>query len=163
MFNLLFCIFLNFSLWHLITLATRPNDVWHLISGVAQGCASLFQPGGRFPPDLAIFQNWGGGRGEFFSKIISFMTCFGLRWNLLLKYCDLWPAVGNFLGIVTVPKSPEFKPAAGENFRILWLTAGENYWKLLLNSTRWIANATVEDYRESFFMQRLPSKPHFIR
>ena len=43
--------------------------------------------------------------------------------------------IGNFLGIVTVPKSSEFKPAAGENFRILWLAAGENYWKLLLNST----------------------------
>ena len=37
--------------------------------------------GGGSPPLLAIFQNWGGEGGEFFSKIISFiiyMTHFGL-------------------------------------------------------------------------------------
>ena len=38
-----------------------------------QGCASHPQPGGRFPPDLAIFENWGGGGGEIFSKIICFI------------------------------------------------------------------------------------------
>ena len=31
--------------------------------------------GGGSPPDLTIFANWGGGGGEFFSKI---MTHFGL-------------------------------------------------------------------------------------
>ena len=57
-----------------ITVITKPHSKFELDPIIIlQGCASHPQPGGGSPPDLAIFENWGGGGGEFFSKIISFI------------------------------------------------------------------------------------------
>ena len=52
------------------------NDSWY--QKTYRAVQVIRNQGGGSPPLLAIFQNWGGGGGEFFSKIISFMTHFGL-------------------------------------------------------------------------------------
>ena len=42
-------------------------ELWHFQKMITQGCASLPQPGGRFPPTFGNFPKLGGNRGgEFF-------------------------------------------------------------------------------------------------